>query len=225
MNQPFSVLYTIGYTGCSSPEQMAQVLRERHIRALIDVRSVPYSARFANFDRENLRRIMKEAGIAYGNLAREFGARQENHSFYKNGRLDFDTFTQSEQFQIGMRKVENGIRQGYAPVLMCAEKNPIQCHRAVMVARPFREAGYRVIHLLPDGGEKTQETLEQELLNQYFPDREQMSLFDGGESPDEGDWLRKAYALQNDKIGFKEADLNHDDLYNRFHEEDGGAVL
>ena len=221
MNQPFSTLYTIGYTGCSSPEQMAQLFRKRHIRALIDVRSIPYSSRYADFDRENLRRIMQDAGIAYGNLYREFGARQENHKFYKNGRLDFDTFAKSEQFQTGMRKVENGIRKGYAPALMCAEKNPLQCHRAMLVARPFREAGYHVVHLLPGGGEKTQEDLEQELLNLYFPDRKQVSLFDGDTPLDEAGWLQKAYILQNDKIGFREADLDHDDLYNRIHEENG----
>ena len=206
-DQKTSTLYTVGYTAFPSPDLLIETLRRYGIRALIDVRSVPYSAHYEQYDRENLRRILGGAKISYGNLASAFGARQENRAFYKNGRLDFDLFSRSEAFRKGMRKVENGIQQGYSPVLMCAEKNPITCHRAIMVARPFKEAGYRVIHILPGGEEKTQEDLERELLNLYFPDRDQVSLFDGQNPPDEKERLREAYVKQNDKIGFREENL------------------
>ena len=106
-----------------------------------------------------------------------------------------------------MKRVEDGIHHGYCPVLMCAEKNPITCHRAIMIARKFKEAGYRVIHLLSDGNEKKHEELERDLLNLYFPDREQISLFDAEGPQNDQERLRKAYELQNDKIGFQEENL------------------
>ena len=207
MKNDLSTLYTIGYTSCSSPEEMITTLREHHIQALIDVRSVPYSSYYEQYDKENLRKILKKANIHYGNFRNEFGARQENHAFYKNGRLDFDLFSHSQQFLSGMKRVEDGIHHGYCPVLMCAEKNPITCHRAIMIARKFKEAGYRVIHLLPDGKEKKHEELERDLLNLYFPDREQISLFDAEGPQNDQERLRKAYELQNDKIGFQEENL------------------
>ena len=223
MDTDRSTLYTVGYTSFPSPEELAEVLRGYGIRALVDVRSTPYSAHYEQYNKENIRRVLSKAGISYGNMALAFGARQDNPAFYKNGRLDFETFARSDRFQRGKRRLEDGIDNGYAPVLMCAEKNPITCHRAILVARAFRDAGYHVIHILPDGETKTHEALEQELLDLYFPDRNQLSVFD--KPMDEKERLRQAYEKQNDKIGFREENLSNDRLHHRIYEEDGGAVF
>lgn len=225
MDTDRSTLYTVGYTSFPSPADLVETLREHGIRALVDVRSTPYSAHYEQYNKENIRRVLSEAGISYGNMALAFGARQEDPAFYKNGRLDFETFSRSDRFLRGRRRLEDGIDNGYTPVLMCAEKNPIVCHRAILVARAFSDAGYRVVHLLPDGEYKTHETLEQELLNLYFPDRAQCSIFDAGEPLDEKEYLREAYVRQNDKIGFREENLSNDRLHHRLYEEDGGTVL
>ena len=224
MDTDCSTLYTVGYTSFPSPDEFVKVLRGYGIRSLVDVRSTPYSAHYEQYNKENIRRILSQAGISYGNMAQAFGARQENREFYKNGRLDFETFSQSDRFQRGKRRLEDGIDNGYAPALMCAEKNPISCHRAILVARAFWDAGYNVVHILPDGETKTHEALEKELLDLYFPNRDQRSLFD--ENPvDDKECLREAYIRQNDKIGFREEDLSNDRLHHRIYEEDGGAVL
>ena len=77
---------------------------------------------------------------------------------------------------------------------------------------------------MPHGEAKTHEALEKELLDLYFPNRDQRSLFD--ENPvDEKECLREAYVRQNDKIGFREEDLSNDRLHHRIYEEDGGTVL
>ena len=225
MDTDRSTLYTVGYTSFPSPEELAEVLRSYGIRALVDVRSTPYSAHYEQYNKENIRRVLSKAGISYGNMALAFGARQEDPALYKNGRLDFETVSHSDRFLRGKRRLEDGIDNGYAPVLMCAEKNPIVCHRAILVARAFHDAGYQVVHILPDGATKTQTDLEKELLDLYFPERDQRSLFDGGTLPDEKECLREAYVKQNDKIGFREENLSNDPLHHRIYEEDGGAVL
>lgn len=225
MDTDRSTLYTVGYTSFPSPDELTEVLRDFGIRALVDVRSTPYSAHYEQYNKENIRRVLSKAGISYGHMAQAFGARQDNPAFYKNGRLDFDAFSRSDRFLRGKRRLEDGIDNGYAPVLMCAEKNPIVCHRAILVARAFRETGYAVIHILPNGETKTHETLEKELLDLYFPDRDQVSFFDGSAPADEKERLREAYVRQNDKIGFREEDLANDRLHHRIYEEDGGAVL
>lgn len=197
-------VYTVGYAGFHSPEDLLAALKSRGVSVLIDVRSVPRSSYFTDYNIENLSPFLRSHGIIYRNYDREFGARQTDRSFYKNGRLDFRTFRSSRQFAAGVEKVSAALDTGRIPALMCAEKDPIGCHRAIMVGKGLRDRGFQVIHLLPDGSGETQEELEARLLEVYFPDRSQMSLF--GNS-DDGELIKDAYDLANDAIGFREDEL------------------
>lgn len=132
-----SILYTIGYSGFPDMEDFLDCLKRAGIRLLIDVRSTPYSQYHQQYDKPAISEVLKKNGIQYRNYSREFGARQEDKSFHRNGRLDFGIFVQSPQFLEGVKKVHSAIRLGYTPVLMCAEKEPATCHRAIMIARFF----------------------------------------------------------------------------------------
>ena len=199
-------LYTIGYSGFSTAEELADFLHGQGIDVLIDVRSVPYSAHRPQFDREALRMALEGKHLYYRHYAREFGARQEDRAYYRNGRLDFPTFTRSEPFLDGARKVERSLAQGWRLVLMCAEKDPLTCHRAVMISRAFQERGQPVVHLYSDGAQESHTALEARLIDLYYPQKDQCSLFAEDMTDDETK-LQEAYRLQNDKIGFPERDL------------------
>ena len=198
-------LYTIGYSGFPKLSEFIKKLTENNINTIYDVRSSPFSAQFSQYNDNSYEfaKALNDAGIKRINFSREFGARQENRKFYKNGRLDFEIFTQSPQFKEGFEKVFKGLESN-SSVLLCAEKHPIDCHRCIMVARKFYEAGADVVHLMPDG-EQTQADVEMELLDIYFPNRYQASLFE--EQKSEEEMISEAYILQNDKIGFKEVNL------------------
>jgi hypothetical protein len=86
---------------------------------------------------------------------------------------------------------------------MCTEKDPLDCHRAIMVARAFNLAGVEVKHILPNGNIQIQAVLDKRLLEKYFPDRGQLSLFtyDNGMSDDE--YIRRAYRKRNREIGYR----------------------
>ena len=88
-------------------------------------------------------------------------------------------FVVASQFLEGIRKIEEGVKLGYVFVLMCAEKRPEVCHRCIMIARQFYLRGYEIRHILEDGTYINQNSVEQILLNKYFPNRNQLSLFDG----------------------------------------------
>ena len=82
-------VYTIGYSGFSVNDFVA-TLKANHISLIVDVRSQPYSQWFSDYNRETLEKTLKQAGIYYRNYAAEFGARQENRSYYSSeGYLDF----------------------------------------------------------------------------------------------------------------------------------------
>jgi len=79
---------------------------------------------------------------------------------------------------------------------MCAEADPINCHRGILIAREFARAGCEVIHILKDRIE-TQKEFETRLLNKYFPNRNQISFLD--KSPEISD----AYRLAGEEIGMR----------------------
>ena len=194
-------VFTIGYSGFNA-DSFVLALKEHNIKCLIDVRSLPYSQYHAEYNKEVLEERLRMNGIMYRNYAKEFGARQENRKFYDDeGILDFKCFIKSDEFQSGVEKVKKGIEIGYSFALMCAEKDPINCHRAIMVGQGFEKSGFSVKHIKNDGTIETQKSLEQRLLDMYFKTRGQISLFlDEIESDDV--LIEKAYTLRNKDIGY-----------------------
>ena len=197
-------VFTIGYTAFDT-EQMIKVLKAHNIHCLIDVRSVPASARLPQYSRPVLEAILKKEGIRYRHYP-EFGARQEDSKWYNTeGYLDFERYMESEAFKSGIHKVQEGMRLGYRFTLMCAEKDPINCHRAIMVARGFSKAGNDVAHIRVDSTGRdyleTQQELERRLMLKHGDNPDQMSLF---ETMDER--IERAYRKQNEAIGYRMED-------------------
>ena len=196
-------VYTIGYAGFAIDDFMA-VLRQNKIALVVDVRSDPHSQWRSEYNMEHMQLVLKKQGIYYRNYAEEFGARQENRNFYPNGYLDFELFSGSSQFRNGVNKLVNSMKKHYCFVLMCAEKDPFECHRCILVARAFHELGYKIVHLLPGGETCTQEDIELRLLNRFEPNRDQGYMFE--EMLSEREYLSRAYRKQNAAIGFKPED-------------------
>ena len=197
-------VFTIGYTAFDT-EQMIKVLKAHNIHCLIDVRTVPASAHLPQYNRSILESVLKKTGIRYRHYP-EFGARQEDSKWYNTeGYLDFERYMESEAFKSGIHKVQEGMRLGYRFTLMCAEKDPINCHRAIMVARGFSKAGNDVAHIRVDSTGRdyleTQQELERRLMLKHGDNPDQMSLF---ETMDER--IERAYRKQNEAIGYRMED-------------------
>lgn len=196
-----NTVYTIGYSGFSIDDFVA-TLKEHNISLVVDVRSSPFSEHYPEYNRDILENYLKTYNIYYRNYAVAFGARQKDRNYYhKDGYLDFERFLNSEPFKQGVEKLCNSMKQNYTFALMCAEKDPICCHRAILVARAFYEKGYKVIHLLPNGIAMTQEEINERLLEIHFPNRNQISFIE--EAEDDATQLKKAYEKQNEKIGYR----------------------
>ncbi len=155
-------VYTIGHSNHTWEEFL--LLLERHrIDAVADVRSHPYSRHVPRFNKSEIQRNLQEAGIAYAFLGRELGARSENPSHYQGGRICFDRLARGEAFGHGIERVLEGAGK-YRIALMCAEKDPLDCHRGILVARRFRERGVEVLHILADGTIEPHKETERRML-------------------------------------------------------------
>lgn len=199
-------LYTIGYSGFLV-EEFIDALKKNNINAVIDVRSSPYSQFFSDYNKEPLEKTLKKEGIFYRNYSKEFGARQEDRSYYNaEGYLDFEVFAKSKQFSEGVNRLCASMEKGFVFALMCAEKKPIDCHRTILVARAFYRKGYKIVHICANGRTETQEDIHCQLLERYYPDRNQFNFF--REDEDDEVLLLKAYKKRNKEIGYKLEDDN-----------------
>jgi uncharacterized protein (DUF488 family) len=198
-------VYTIGYSGYKPDEFIIELLR-RNINVLIDIRSVPYSKYRSDYNKEALQAMLETQNIKYRNYAQEFGARQTDQKYYTDGKLDFEKFASSDAFLDGIEKVKSASNLGFTVALMCAEKEPEKCHRAILVARMLRDNGFEIRHIVPGQPDFSQVALEQKLVQNYFTGIEQVSLFSATEKAEE-ELIREAYRKRTFEIaygGFKQ---------------------
>lgn len=156
-------LYTIGHS--THPiEEFVRLLRAHDISALGDVRSAPYSRHNPQFKKEALADSLKEAGIAYVYLGRELGAMVEDPACHDDGRVSYAKVARTELFRSGLQRVREGMEAGYRVALMCAERDPITCHRMMLVTRNLRNEDFDIAHIRADGSLESNEEAERRLL-------------------------------------------------------------
>lgn len=195
-------IFTIGYSGYNIDAFIATLI-EYKISFLIDVRSQPFSKYFTDYNEKELRLILNKNHIIYRNFKEEFGARQLDKIYYNSeGVLDYKMFTSSKLFEDGYKKVLTGIEMGYSVCLMCAEKDPINCHRSMMIGRELYNRGFEVKHVMPPKKLLTQKDLEERLLEIYFPHRDQYVL--GEVMKEDKELIEEAYFKKNIAIGFRQ---------------------
>jgi len=195
-------LFTIGHTQ-HKIDYFVSLLKQYNINYVLDVRSTPYSKYAEQFNRENIKKSLIENNIIYSFTGNHFGARQDDMSLYsKEGFLDFEMVRNTPNFKVGFENVILGLQKNNNIALMCTEKDPFECHRAIMVSRAFDLAGVDINHILSDGSVQNQEVLNQRLLDKYFPDRNQLTLFNYMQNCENDNYLDEAYRKRNAEIGY-----------------------
>lgn len=156
------MLYTIGHSN-HPIQKFIQLLRQHGIETICDVRSHPYSRYAPQYTQKSLQRSLADEGIGYLFLGNELGARSTNPDCYRDGKIQYDLLAKQPSFAEGINRVieENN---HHRTALMCMEKNPAQCHRALLVARKIFELGVPVSHILADGSLDPHQDLESRLL-------------------------------------------------------------
>jgi uncharacterized protein (DUF488 family) len=155
-------ILTIGHS-THSWEHFIALLRVANVTAVADVRSSPYSRLFRHFNRDELREELRLDGISYVFLGKELGGRPSEHRFYRDGVADYEKMSQAPKFSEGLDRVIEGAKK-YRIALMCSERDPLDCHRCLLVGRALAERGIRVTHILGDGGIASHSEIEDKLL-------------------------------------------------------------
>jgi uncharacterized protein (DUF488 family) len=155
-------LFTIGHSA-HPYERLVELLRGAGATAVADVRTAPHSRRFPHFNRGVIEARLRLDGIAYSFLGAELGGRPKGSHYYRDGVADYERMAAAPQLQQGLRRVMEGLGS-YRIALMCAERDPRDCHRCLLVSRALLERGLNSRHILPDGRLVSQAEIEEELL-------------------------------------------------------------
>jgi uncharacterized protein (DUF488 family) len=185
-------VFTVGHS-THPASKFFELLRYHAITAIADVRSQPYSRVNPQFNREVLRASLKDLGMSYVFLGRELGARSDDRSCYLGGKVQYDRLAQTALFQDGIARIEQGI-SNHRIALMCAEKDPLACHRSILVCRHLVQREIDVQHILADGRLESHEAALARLLSELDI---QQDLFRS-----RSEVLNDAYARRGEQIAY-----------------------
>ncbi len=130
-----SVVFTIGHS-TRAAEEFVNLLQTHGITRLVDVRTVPRSARNPQFNREVLPKTLAQAGIQYTHMKSLGGLRHAHKDSINTGWRNasfrgYADYMQTAEFAQALNElVDLASREPTA--IMCAEAVPWRCHRSLI---------------------------------------------------------------------------------------------
>ena len=192
MSKQRHLVLTVGHS--THPfDRFVTLLSQHGVTTVADVRSAPFSRFNPQFNKNALEQNLKAQGIRYVFLGRELGARSDDRSCFEKGRVQYAKLARTEMFRSGIERVIRGA-EAQQIALLCAEKDPLECHRTLLVARALNDQGMGVAHILGDGRLESHADAIDRLLdltgqhNDLFRSREEL--------------IAEALARQEDKIAY-----------------------
>lgn len=138
------ILRTIGHSN-HSLDKFRGMLAAHDISTLVDVRSWPSSRRMPHFNRARLAESLAACGIGYRWLGKELGGKGDGN-------------TDAPGFHSAIRELAKlAVRE--QAVMMCAEEDPMRCHRKHLLGKPLTEQGIELVHIRGDGSLIDDDTL------------------------------------------------------------------
>ena len=190
--------YTVGHSN-HTIQRFVELLTMNDISAIADVRSSPFSKHNPQFNKDALSSALRRQNIAYVFVGKELGARSEDPTCYVNGQVSYQKISETALFESGIERVLKGMRN-YKVALMCAEKEPLDCHRTLLVGRALEKKGIAISHILADGSVESNPRTMARLLDMVGLPQDDMFR-----SHDE--LVEKACEMREQKIAYVEASL------------------
>jgi len=188
-----NLLYTIGHSNLELG-RFIDLLMKNRISAVADVRSIPVSRFAPQFSRDHLENALVQAKIHYVYLGRELGARPDDDDCIVDGRVQFNRLARTPRFLSGIERLVDGSKR-HSVAIMCTEKDPLDCHRTILIARVLNERGLHILHIHGDGGlERHADAMDR------LKDRFELGRPDLFSSPE--DLLAEALSRQERRIAF-----------------------
>lgn len=149
-------IYTIGHSNKDFAGFVA-LLHQVGVKALVDVRSAPYSRFAPQFSRDQLVPALEKEGIQYRFAGKHLGGRPNDPTCYKSGHVpvgkadylhdvDYAELARKEWYQHAIDRLI-AIAAQTPTVIMCSEEDHHKCHRYHLLTRTLHKRGIVVEHL------------------------------------------------------------------------------
>lgn len=186
-------ILTVGHS-TRPVEGFIDLLLRHGVTSVADVRSVPFSHWTPQFNQHDLNSVLKKRGISYVFLGKELGARSDDPSCYVGGRVQYRRLAENRLFRSGIERLLRGSKTERIAI-MCAEGEPLDCHRTILVARELIAAGVDVAHILPDGSLEPHDASIRRLMQRLR--LLQPAFFESPEALED-----RVYAAQEERIAY-----------------------
>ena len=186
-----SQIFTIGHSTHDFAKFLG-LLKQHEVEVVADVRSRPVS-RISWFCGPELKKELKANGLRYVFLGDELGARRVEREVYIGTRADYELIARTPAFQAGIERVRDGAAK-FRVALMCVEKDPLDCHRTVLVCRHAKEFA-EIFHIHADGRLESHAAAEVRMMSRSV-------------SP-EGDMFRSSIELLNETYKRRGEEINY----------------
>ena len=155
-------LLSVGHSN-HDPAAFLELLRRGGAAIVADVRSSPFSRRLPHYNGPALEALLRQNQIAYLYLGDLLGGRPRDDALYdEEGRVDYERVRTTAAFALGLERLLRVAESG-AVAMLCAEEDPLDCHRGLMITPALVERGIAPLHLRRSGVETT-DAMERRLL-------------------------------------------------------------
>jgi uncharacterized protein (DUF488 family) len=192
-------LFTVGHSILEF-ENFAALLKDHGVELVVDVRSTPQSGRQPQFSLPGFEKLLRTEHLEYLFLGEELGGRPDDEDAYRpDGLVDYKARRKSYAFQAGLSRLGKELERR-SVAMMCAEEDPLECHRFLMVCPELTKLGVFPSHIRKGSRIETQEAAENRLLaDTGFEAVAANTLFPEART----EALENAYRLQAERFAFR----------------------
>ena len=150
---PKQTIYTIGHS-TRTIEEFLELLFSFNIKILADIRRLPGSRKYPQFDQDALKKSLEENGIHYVYID-DLGGRRpaqkdsKNTTWRNKSFQGYADYMETESFANGAAELAK-LAFEKPTAMMCSEAVWWRCHRS-MVSDYFKAKGWEVLHIMALG--------------------------------------------------------------------------
>ncbi len=190
-----NILYTIGHSN-HTWEEFLGLLKLHGIACVVDVRSSPYSRYCPQFNQDSLAPALSRTDIDYVFLGDQLGARPTDAQCYDENHVNFEYLARTQEFRLGLSRLIDAASE-YQVAIMCAEKEPLECHRCILICRHLKDHDFCIKHILSDGTIENHPDTERRLVRML---KIEPTLFEPARTT--ADFIEQAYDQQARNISY-----------------------
>lgn len=156
-------LFSIGHSNIPAARFTA-MLRAAGVDVVADVRSMPVSRFCPWFSQKNLAPQLAGEKVGYLFFGEPLGGRPRDRALYRDGVADYELMANDPRFKAALDGLLAEAEQ-HRLCLMCSEREPLDCHRCLLIARALAARGVTVGHILHDGAIESHAAIERRLID------------------------------------------------------------